>query len=181
MTAGVIFSLTACSNDENQVEHSGDTGMDHSEMDHSHMDHSSSGEVSDTLKNAESPTYEVGDKAFIEEGHMAQMNGVEVTIVGAYDTTVYAVSYNPTDGSERVENHEWVIHEELDTVTENPFGIGDEVLLVASHMEGMQGASAEIDSVQQTTVYMVDFKSATDGSDITNHKWVTESELTSVE
>src|SRR5699024_5356488 len=80
------------------------------------MDPSSSGEVPDELEDAESPKYEEGSKAIIETDHMAGMKGAEATIDGAYDTTAYTVSYTPTDGGEPVEDHKWVIHEEL----ENP-------------------------------------------------------------
>jgi hypothetical protein len=41
----------------------------------------------------------------------------------------------------------------------------------------MDGAKAEIDSAEKTTVYMINYSSATDGEEVTNHKWVTESEL----
>jgi len=44
-------------------------------------------------------------------------------------------------------------------------------------MKGMKGAIAVIDSAEQTTVYMVDYTPTTGGEKVTNHKWVTESEL----
>ena len=55
---------------------------------------------------------------------------------------------------------------------------GDEATLAADHMEGMDGATATIDSAEDTTVYMVDFTPTTGGEPVTNHKWVTEEELT---
>ena len=58
------------------------------------MNHSSSGEVPVNLKVAENPTFEVGSEAIIETAHMKGMKGAVATIVGAYDTTAYAVSYN---------------------------------------------------------------------------------------
>jgi len=30
------------------------------------------------------------------------MKGAEVTILGAYDTTIYTISYTPADGGEKV-------------------------------------------------------------------------------
>jgi hypothetical protein len=45
-------------------------------------------------------------------------------------------------------------------------------------MEGMNGATATIDTAEQTTVYRVDFKPTDVGEKVTNHKWLTESELT---
>jgi hypothetical protein len=45
------------------------------------------------------------------------------------------------------------------------------------HTKGMDGAKAEIDSAEKTTVYMINYTSTTDGEEVTNHKWVTESEL----
>ncbi|WP_394237566.1 YdhK family protein [Niallia oryzisoli] len=149
-------------------------------MDHSNMDMSSSGEVPEGLKTAENPTYPVGSKAIIQSDHMEGMKGAEATIVGAYDTTVYTVSYTPTTGGERVENHKWVIHEELVDPGESPLEPGAEAKTDAAHMEGMAGATLEIDSAEQTTVYMVDFKTTTGGKEVKNHKWVTESELSPV-
>ncbi|WP_434402766.1 YdhK family protein [Planococcus sp. 11815] len=154
-------------NEENMSEGSG----------HMNMDHSGSGEVPDDLQEAENPTFEVGSQAIIETDHMEGMKGAEATIVGAYDTTAYAVTYTPTDGGEPVENHKWVIHEELENPGDEPLETGDEAAIAADHMEGMDGATATIDSAEETTVYMVDFVPTTGGEEVTNHKWVTESEL----
>jgi hypothetical protein len=169
---------------ENNTEDDSDT--EHADMEdqsgsHEGMNHSSSGEVPEDLQMVEDPTFEVGSKAIITSDHMEGMDGAEATIVGAYDTTVYTVSYIPTTGGEKVENHKWVIHEELTNAGEKPFKTGDEVTINASHMEGMNGATAVIDSAEQTTVYMVDFTSTTSGEEVKNHKWVTEGELAPVE
>lgn len=56
-----------------------------------------------------------------------------------------------------------------------------EVTISADHMEGMGGVSAEIDSAEKMTVYMVDFTPTTGGEEVKNHKWVTESELSKPE
>jgi len=191
--AAIFLVLGACSNakDENK-ENTGSTestenteGTENTEnmegMDHSNMNHSSSGEVPEGLKVAKSPTYEVGSQAIIESDHMAGMKGAKATIVGAYDTTVYTVSYTPTTGGKRVENHKWVIHEELKDAGEAPLEPGTEVTINANHMEGMDGATAEIDSAEETTVYMVNFTPTTGGEEVKNHKWVTESELSPAE
>lgn len=107
---------------------------------------------------------------------MGGMKGAEATIIAAYDTTVYTVSYIPTNGGEPVINHKWIIQEELEGIGEEPLEIGTEVKINADHMEGMKGSTATIDSVKETTVYMVDYISTT-GEKVTNHKWLTESEL----
>ncbi|RSD29075.1 YdhK family protein [Mesobacillus subterraneus] len=164
------LALAACSDGGSQSG-SGDHGS------HDNMNHSGSGEIPEGLKEAENPTYKVGSKAIITDDHMPGMDGAEATIVGAYDTVVYALSYDPTDGGERVENHKWVIHEELLKPAADPYKPGDEVTINTDHMEGMKGAKAVIDSAEETTVYMVDF-TPTDGSEkVTNHQWVTEDEL----
>ncbi|EZH64205.1 YdhK family protein [Geomicrobium sediminis] len=197
VSLGTAIMLAACGNgdDEPNPEMDMDPGSEDSmddmedhdmgDMDmeddmHEGHDMSSSGEVPDDLEEAENPTFEVGSQALITDGHMPEMEDVEATIVGAYDTTVYTVSYTPTTGGDRVEDHEWVVHEELEDVGEEPLEPGEEATLNASHMEGMEGATAEIDSAEETTVYMVDFTS-TDGEEVENHKWVTESELSPVE
>lgn len=149
-------------------------------MDHGSMNHSGSGEVPEGLKAAENPTYPVGTQALIETDHMPGMKGAKATIVGAYDTTVYTISYTPTNGGPEVKNHKWVIQEELKDAGKEPLQPGTEVVVNADHMEGMEGATAVIDSAEQTTVYMVDFTSTT-GEEVKNHKWVTESELSPVQ
>ncbi|MBM7660151.1 hypothetical protein JOC85_000918 [Bacillus mesophilus] len=177
------FTLSACAIGEEGTtskEQTGEkdhSGMDHSGMDHSAMDHSSSGEVPEGIKVSENPTYPVGSTAFIKHAHMEGMEGAEAKIVGAYETTAYIISYEPTNGGERVENHKWIIHEEILDAGEQPFEAGSEVKTNADHMEGMEGATVTIDSAEQTTVYMIDFTSTTGGEEIKNHKWVTESEL----
>ncbi|MBN8200051.1 YdhK family protein [Bacillus sp. NTK034] len=188
LLASLLFLLGACTNanDENAENNEGTENTEESQdnedmegMDHEGMDHdmSSSGEVPEGLEEAASPTYEVGSKAIIESDHMSGMKGAEATIAGAYDTTVYTISYTPTTGGEKVEDHKWVIHEELEGVEEEPLEPGTEVTVNADHMEGMDGATAVIDSAEQTTVYMVDFTPTTGGEEVKNHKWVTESEL----
>ncbi|SEH50680.1 Protein of unknown function [Halobacillus karajensis] len=185
--------ITACSNSEGDEETNTNGNTESSEemneemdnessesgeeTDHSDMDHSSSGEVPEGLEEADQPTYEVGETAIIPDGHMSGMEGAEATIAGAYDTVAYVVSYDPTDGGERVTDHKWVIHEEMEEASEEPFESGDEVTLDASHMEGMDGATATIESAEETTVYMVNFENTESGEKVENHKWVTESEL----
>ena len=171
--------------DENMGDNSGDMEEHMDEQmgdeDGHMMDHSGSGDVPDDLKEAADPLYGVGTQATINSDHMSGMKGAEATIAGAYDTTVYAVSYTPADGGEPVEDHKWVIHEELENAEDEPFTEGDEVVLNADHMQGMDGVTATIDTAQQTTVYMVDFEATDSGEQVTNHKWVTEDELTPVE
>lgn len=150
---------------------------ENTEMEHSGMEHSGSGDIPEGLQEAENPKYQVGSTAIIQEGHMAGMKGAEATIVGAYDTIAYTISYNPTTGGERVTGHKWVIHEEISDAGEQPLEPGTEVVINAGHMKGMEGATAKIDSAEKTTVYMINFTPTTGGKEITNHKWVTESEL----
>ena len=192
-----VFLMAACGNGETQpnedeesqsteTESRSEEEMDMESDSGGHMEHSademsSSGEVPEDLKEAENPTYAVGSQAIIEAEHMQGMDGAEATISGAFDTTVYTVSYTPTNGEELVEDHKWVIHEELEEPGEAPLEPGDEAVMNASHMEGMEGATATIDSAEETTVYMVDFVTTDTEEEVQNHKWVTESELAPVE
>ncbi|AIF42777.1 YdhK family protein [Virgibacillus sp. SK37] len=184
-----LIALTACGqgNDESPSKESSDTEMnsetteENNSDSHGEMNHSSSGEVPEDLNSTKNPTYEVGSKAKITTDHMPGMEGAEATIAGAYTTTVYTISYTPTTGGERVENHKWVIHEEIANAEEEPLEPGAEVTINASHMKGMDGATAKIDSAQETTVYMVDYVPTTGGEKVTNHKWVTESELAPIQ
>ncbi|SDN48928.1 Protein of unknown function [Psychrobacillus sp. OK028] len=164
------FTLSACAGDDKETS-------THENMDHSNMEHSSTGEVPEGLKVADDPTFEVGSKAILETDHMEGMKGAEATIVGAYDTTAYVISYTPTSGGERVENHKWVIQEEIKDAGDKTLEPGTEVTIEADHMSGMEGATAVIESAERTTVYMVDYTPTSGGAEVKNHKWVTESEL----
>ncbi|MBM7650488.1 hypothetical protein JOC78_003480 [Bacillus ectoiniformans] len=165
---------------ENQQEGQGQSpSKEHNE--HEGMEHSGSSEIPEGMKEAQNPKYEVGSTVIVAEGHMPGMKGAEATVVNAYDTTVYRVSYDPVSGGDRVEKHEWVVHEELKETDEKPFKPGSEVTIEAEHMEGMQGASAVVDTAEQKTVYVIDF-TLTDGSEkVMNHLWVTEEELSPIE
>nr|WP_311439591.1 YdhK family protein [Mesobacillus foraminis] len=142
---------------------------------------SSYGEIPEGLEAAEDPAYEVGSTAIIEAEHMdmESMSGALATIVGVYDTTAYSVTYYPTTGGEPVKDHKWVIHEEIANAGEEPFEPGATVTLNADHMEGMDGATAVIESAVETNVYMLDFTTTT-GEKVDNHKWVIERELSPV-
>jgi Protein of unknown function (DUF1541) len=198
LLASILLILGACGNtndeaqpvDESENQESTTNENENTEadmdeemegMDHSGMNHSGSGEVPEGLKESENPTYPVGNQAIINAEHMSGMNGAEARISGAFDTTVYTVTYIPTTGSEPVEDHKWVIHEEIENAGNEPFQPGDEVVLNAEHMEGMDGATAVIDTAEQTAVYMVDYTDTETGEKVTYHKWVTESELSPVE
>ncbi len=141
------------------------------------MEHSSSDKLPAGLKEADNPKYKVGSQAVILDDHMPGMKDAIATIVGAYDTTVYTVSYVPTTGGEKVTNHKWVVHEEIMDAGSTPFATGYEVTLMADHMEGMNGAKATIDTAQHTIAYVIDYTPTTGGAPVKNHKWVTESEL----
>jgi hypothetical protein len=187
LTLVMAILLAACSNDNQESEHGNTNHSENTEQEqdtsseghggHEGMNHSGSGEVPEGLKEAENPTFTVGSQAIINDDHMEGMKGTEATIVGAFDTTAYTISYDPTNGGERVTNHKWIIHEEIKDASDTPYKPGDEVIVEADHMEGMEGATAVIDTAEQTTVYMVDFTPTTGGEKVTNHKWVTESEL----
>lgn len=162
--------LTACTGEEQKSN-----SENHNS--HGNMEHTGSGNLPEGLKEAANPTYKVGSKAIITDDHMPGMKGAEATIVGAYDTVVYSLSYDPTNGGDRVEQHKWVIHEELLEAGDEPLKPGDEATINTDHMEGMHGAKAVIDTAEEMTVYMVDF-TPTDGSEkVTNHQWVTQDEL----
>lgn len=141
------------------------------------MVHDESGDIPEGLKISQTPTYQVGDKVEVLTDHMEGMEGAEATVVGAFDTIAYEISYDPVDGGPRVENHKWVIHEEIEEAKEVPFEPGTEVKIKANHMEGMEGATATIEASDKTTVYMIDYQPTTGGPEIKNHKWVTDMEL----
>jgi len=180
MAALLLSACAGTGNDETASKENASQEDPPHGTDHGEMNHSSSGDVPAGLEEAQHPTYPIGSKVIIHADHMPGMNGAEATVSGAFDTTVYTVTYTPTTGGNPVKNHKWVIHEEIENAGDEPFQPGDEVVLNADHMKGMKGAKATIDSAQQTTVYMVDYVDTKTGEQVTNHKWVTEDELSPV-
>jgi hypothetical protein len=129
------------------------------------------------MKVAENPKYPVGTKVTLTATHMSGMENAQATIVGAYDTTIYEVSYQPTNGSAEVKNHKWVVQEELED-SEKIASVGDTIVLEANHMDGMKGARATVDEAISGTVYVVDYEPTNGGNMVMNHMWVTEDEIT---
>lgn len=180
-----IVVLSACSNNTNPESQTNKSKEPKQEVKHDNKsykdgmdeEHAGSEEVPSNLKKADHPTFKVGSHAIINADHMPGMKGAEATIVGAYNTTAYAVTYTPTTGGKPVPDHKWVIQEELKSAGSEPLKPGAKVTLEADHMKGMKGAAATIDSAEQTTVYMINYFPTSGGAKVTNHKWVTESEL----
>jgi len=140
---------------------------------HDHKPHG--GPPPEGIEESSDPTYAVGETVVLTADHMPGMEGSEATISGAFDTNTYSVSYTPTNGGDPVTDHKWVVHEELESPGEPPLEEGTEVVLNADHMTGMEGAEATVDSSTDETAYMVDLEM--NGMEMTNHKWVVESEI----
>ncbi|MDG5473178.1 DUF1541 domain-containing protein [Jeotgalibacillus sp. ET6] len=140
---------------------------------------SGDGEIPEGLEGAEDPAYGEGDTVTINASHIAGMEGAEGTIVSAFDTNAYSVSYDRSDSSERVENYQWVIDEEIrGGSNEGSYAEGEEVELSTERIEGMYEANAVIEAIEEdATVYMVDFSLTESEDTALNYKWLLEKEL----
>ena len=152
--------LSACSTGNEEEENSKDQKQE------KHMNHKSESKAPDNMKSTDDSKYKKDDKITITADHMPGMKNAKGTVKGAYKTYAYVVSYTPTN-------------EEVADAPENGFKKGDTVKLEADHMPGMKGAEAQIDDVEKTTVYMVDYKSTENDEMVKNHKWMTTDELKS--
>lgn len=174
--------LAACGgNDENANEKNTESNADDSTEEYQNAEHSqlhqdNPEEVPQKLMKADNPAFQEGDKVTILANHMEGMEGAQGEVTGAYRTTVYMVSYTPLTEGEPVKDYKWVVHEELLTGEEAPLEPGTEVVISANHREGMEGATAVIESAEDINVYMVDYTSS-NGEEVTNYKWLIESEL----
>ncbi|MEK5382499.1 YdhK family protein [Niallia sp. FSL W8-0635] len=157
------------------------TAEENSDKESSHTEHehqeSGSTDIPDGLEPAEDPTYKEGSQVILKADHMEGMDGADATVLNAFDTIAYQVTYTPTTGGDPVKHHKWVIQDEIKDAGSEMLEKGTEVTLEADHMEGMKGAKATIESAENTTVYMVDYQPTTGGEMVTNHKWVTEEEV----
>ncbi|MFT8318557.1 MAG: YdhK family protein [Sporolactobacillus sp.] len=129
------------------------------------------------LKKAAHPKFPKGSRVILLADHMPGMNHAKATIVAAYRTHVYSVTYKPMTGGKTVRNHKWVVQQELATQSKKLLPTGAKVKLNANHMQGMRGATGRIDTSQTTTVYIVNYKNTKTGKLMKDHKWVIESEL----
>lgn len=149
-------------------------------LDHADATHSTWGDIPEGLKEASNPKFKVGDQVIINAAHNATMEGSEGTIVGAYESTVFSITYDPTTGDMQEENSKWFVLEEVQGLGESELDVGSEVIIEVGRKEGMQGAKGTIDTVEKTIVYMVDYVD-TEGQEVKNYQWLKESELSPVE
>ncbi|WP_372698795.1 YdhK family protein [Arthrobacter sp. JSM 101049] len=133
------------------------------------------GPAPEGIEKAADPRFPVGTDVILKADHMPGMMNAPATIAGAFQTTAHAVDYEPTDGAAVVEDHKWVVQEELQDVGDQPLEVGDDAVMTADHMPAMKGATATVSQVWTGTVYMVDYQ--VDGMTMTNHKWVVEDEI----
>ena len=145
---------------------------------HENMDHSMF-TPTDSFTPAKNPLYPLDTQVTLLADHMPGMNGAVARISGAFDTTLYAITYTRSDTGEVIKDHRWVIHEEIAGYGALPFKAGDTVTLLPGHISGMggEGAEAEITQVVSGTAYMVDFTPKDGTEPVTNHQWVSEAEL----
>ncbi|AJD90340.1 hypothetical protein JMA_10230 [Jeotgalibacillus malaysiensis] len=183
MSAVVVMSGCAGTEEstENEIVETAEDGSSTPQPNEafSDIDVSGDGEIPDGLETAEDPAFAEGDTVTINASHFGGMEGAEGTIVGAYTSNAYSISYEPSDGGDMVEDYQWIIDEETRAgALETPYAEGDEVEITTDRVEGMFGVMVEIQSVQEdATIYMVDF-SLTDSEDtVLNYKWLAEDEL----
>lgn len=178
ITLTAFLMLTACKDEsgENMTHEETMQGETGESTEHAQMNSAMLAELPEELREAENPTFPIGSNVLISAEYTGGEEAVEGTVVGAYETAAYMVSYEPSTGGENVENYKWVIHEELEEAGPDLFARGEKVVLNASHMPGMHGANAYIEAVEATTVYMVDYAQSA-GEKETNHKWIVEEEL----
>ena len=162
-------------NADGHSDHSAGGDHGHSETDMEHEHAPDGGPAPENIEPASDPQFPVGSHVILRTDHMPGMDGAPATITGAFTTTTYAVDYTPTDGGAPVEDHKWVVQEELIDPPAAPVADGTEITIGADHMSGMQGAEGTVVNSTDETVYMVDFEM--DGMEMTNHKWVVESEI----
>lgn len=92
----IVLILSGCAENEGIAEEN-DANV--------YMNVSSSSEVPKYLRADETPTYPVGSQVIINANHMAGMEGATATIVGAYKTTAYKVTYIPKTVGDPVKHY----------------------------------------------------------------------------
>ncbi|MBM7578057.1 YdhK family protein [Jeotgalibacillus terrae] len=185
-TMSTAMILSGCSGsdeeasaDEEDIVETAESGNPQPNEAFSDIDITGDGEIPEGLEMAEDPAFAEGDTVTINASHFPGMEGAEGTVVGAYQTNAYSISYEPSDGGDMVEDYHWVIDEEtFSSSLQAPYEEGAEVEITAQRVDGMYGVMAEIHSVQEdATVYMVDFSLTDREETVLNYKWLAEDEL----
>ena len=175
ISLGMLLIFSACSSQSNTSQSSkSSTEKISSTSNMEEMNHN--GMIPTNMKDAVNSKFPVGSNVILLSDHMEGMKGAKAKVVGAYSTTIYEVSYQPTTGGEVVKNHKWVVQEELKN-SSTTAKKGDPVILNADHMKGMNGADAHIERAIEGTVYVVDYTPTNGDKEVKNHMWVTEDEL----
>lgn len=78
--------------------------------------------IAEEIENSAGKTFVVGDTVTLAMGHMESLGGagLSAVIVQVVEGPVYMVDYDPTDGSARVVNHQWVTESELRSAASQP-------------------------------------------------------------
>ncbi|ART79015.1 YdhK family protein [Oceanisphaera avium] len=126
---------------------------------------------------AENPTFPIGTTVIIKSEHNKGMKDAKATIVGAYETVAYSVTYKPSNGEPEISDSKWIVDEEIVDENDVAFEVGDKVTTTANRQPGMQGTEVTIETVRPTTVYMVDYVDSTNDKKVSNYKWLIEDEL----
>ncbi|WP_238479197.1 YdhK family protein [Fructobacillus papyrifericola] len=189
IVAGAIAAVTIGGNSGKKKE---DHSMKNMKMSSSKMAMSSSMDMSSSssmnmssmkmdeslptnLKTAENPKYPVGSAITLEADHMTGMKGAEGTVAAAYDTKLYEVTYQPTNGGKKVTGHKWLTKDDFKDMKDHKKG--DKVTLESEHMANMKGAKATITKVVDGPAYAVNYQPTNGGDMVKNHKYLVESEI----
>lgn len=168
---GSMSGMSMSSDKKMNMSSSMDMSSSMSDMSGMKMDES----LPTNLKAAENPKYPVGTAITLEATHMSGMKGAQGTVAAVYDTKVYEVTYQPTNGGQKVTGHKWLTKDDFKDMKDHKKG--DKVTLESDHMTNMKGAKATITKVEDGPAYAVNYQPTTGGNMVMNHKYLVESEI----
>ncbi|CAK1231129.1 LysM repeat (LysM) [Fructobacillus fructosus] len=168
---GSMSGMSMSSDKKMNMSSSMDMSSSMSDMSGMKMDES----LPTNLKAAENPKYPVGTAITLEATHMSGMKGAQGTVSAVYDTKVYEVTYQPTNGGQKVTGHKWLTKDDFKDMKDHKKG--DKVTLESDHMPNMKGAKATITKVEDGPAYAVNYQPTTGGNMVMNHKYLVESEI----
>lgn len=171
LTMAAAFALTGC--DESKKPYKPQLDSEHN----TEMKSLPDAEGFSDYTAAEKPTFPIGSQVIINSDRSSGMKGAQGTVVAAFDTIAYAVSYTPSIGGEAVSEYKWLVNEELADENDVAFEVGDKVVTTAAHQKGMKNTEVTIDTVRPTTAYVVDYVDTANNKKISHYKWLIEDEL----
>lgn len=108
---------------------------------------------------------------------MASGASSEATAAASSMSSAMATSTASSTSGVEMGSSDGSVPSDLKVATNPTYPVGTKVLITATHMSGMEGATGTVVGAYSTTVYAVNYTPTTGGAEVKDHKWVIQQEI----